>query len=159
MVTIRPARDADASLLSDLVERAYSPYIQRMGRRPAPMDDDYAEKVREGCVFIADDDGVAGLIVLVTASDHLLIENIAVHPERQGTGIGRALMAHAETYARQCGLRELRLYTNAAMRENLTLYPHLGYAETARRNEDGFRRVFFTKVIPPQPRSEPASQP
>jgi N-acetylglutamate synthase-like GNAT family acetyltransferase len=102
------------------------------------MDDDYTEKVREHCVFVVGRGGVAGLIVLITAADHLLIENLAVGPDRQGTGIGRALMAYAESYAHQHGLRELRLYTNVAMLENLTLYSHLGYTEIARRTEAGF---------------------
>lgn len=152
MMTIRLARDADIPLLTDLVARAYGPYIHRIGRRPGPMDDDYTEKVRQRCVFIADDGGVAGLIVLVTASDHLLIENVAVNPDRHGTGIGRALMAYAETYAYRRGLRELRLYTNAAMHENLTFYPYLGYTETDRGIDDGFQRVFFSKTTTPHRR-------
>jgi hypothetical protein len=50
------------------------------------------------------------------------------------------------------GLRELRLYTNVAMLENLTLYPHLGYTEIARRTEAGFQRVLFSKAttLPPE---------
>lgn len=150
-MTVRLARDDDVSLLSDLVERAYSPYIDRIGRRPSPMDDDYAEKVREGRVFVADDGGVTGLIVLIAALHHLLVENVAVDPNRQGTGIGRALLTYAETYAREHGLRELRLYTNATMSENLTLYPRLGYIEIDRRTEDGFQRVFFSKKTPHGP--------
>jgi len=47
-VTVRLARDDDVPLLLDLVERAYSPYVGRIGRRPALMDDNYAEKVGEG---------------------------------------------------------------------------------------------------------------
>jgi GNAT superfamily N-acetyltransferase len=148
-VTVRLARVDDLPLLRELVQRAYQRYVERIGRRPAPMDDDYAAKVRERQVFIAEDEGVAGLIVLVAGSDHLLVENVAVDPNRQGAGVGRALMAHAETYAHERGLRELRLYTNAAMTENLAFYPHLGYAEVARRTDDGFQRVFFAKAMAP----------
>jgi ribosomal protein S18 acetylase RimI-like enzyme len=149
-VTVRLARDDDVPLLRDLVERAYNPYIDRIGRRPAPMDDDYAEKVRESQVFVADDgSGVTGLIVLIAAPHHLLIENVAVDPNRQRTGLGRALMTYAETYAHEHGLRELRLYTNATMTENLTLYPRLGYTEVDRRTEGGFQRVFFSKPTTP----------
>jgi GNAT superfamily N-acetyltransferase len=148
-VTVRLARDDDVPLLRDLVERAYSPYIGRIGRRPSPMDDDYTEKVREGRVFVADDGDVTGLIVLIAAPHHLLIENVAVDPDRQRTGVGRALMAYAETYAHEHGLRELRLYTNLKMTENLTLYPRLGYTEVDRRTENGFQRVFFSKPTAP----------
>lgn len=33
------------------------------------------------------------------------------------------------------------------MRENLTMYPHLGYTEVDRRQMDGFDWVFFEKGV------------
>jgi hypothetical protein len=33
------------------------------------------------------------------------------------------------------------------MTDNLSLYPHLGYAEVDRRTEDGFNRVYFEKDL------------
>jgi hypothetical protein len=33
------------------------------------------------------------------------------------------------------------------MRENLSIYPRLGYVEVARRNEYGLDRVFFEKAL------------
>lgn len=135
-------------MLGELVERAYAIYVDRIGGRPAPMDDDYAEKIRKSDVFVAVDDGeVVGLIVLIVAEDHLLVENVAIDPEHQGKGIGRSLMALAETYAADRSIPELRLYTNAAMAENLALYPRLGYREYARRTENGLKRVFFSKRL------------
>lgn len=147
---IRAAQEPDIVALREIVERAYSIYIERIGRRPAPMDDDYAEKLREGHVFVADEGGeVVGLIVLLTATaqNHLLIENVAVDPEHQGKGIGRSLMAYAETYAAERRIPELRLYTNAAMTENLALYLRLGYREDDRRTENGLKRVFLSKRL------------
>ena len=145
---IRAAKAPDAVVLREIVERAYAIYVERIGRRPAPMDDDYAEKLREGDVFVAVDNGeVVGLIVLLAAEDHLLIENVAIDPEHQGKGIGRSLMALAETYASDRRIPELRLYTNAAMTENLILYPRLGYRESDRRTENGLKRVFFSKRL------------
>lgn len=38
------------------------------------------------------------------------------------------------------------------MTENLRLYPSLGFVETGRRVEDGYRRVYFRKLIPAPPR-------
>ena len=114
------------------------------------MDDDYAEKVRHGNVFVAEHEGVViGLLVLVSARDHLLIENVAVSPKRQGTGIGLALLRYAEAYAAERHIPELRLYTNAAMTENLTLYRNLGYREDDRRTENGLKRVFMSKLPSP----------
>ena len=148
---IRPARPDDAGALRDIVERAYSRYIERIGRRPAPMDDDYVAKIGDGHVEVAVEGGnPVGLIVLVPQADHLLVENVAVDPAFQRGGVGRALLAHAEQRAAQRGLREIRLYTNAAMTENLSLYPRLGYRETDRDTEHGFQRVYFSKVSPPR---------
>jgi len=57
------------------------------------------------------------------------------------------LLAFAETSAREAGISTLRLYTNAAMTENLAFYPRLGYTETGRRTDSGFGRVFFAKHL------------
>jgi ribosomal protein S18 acetylase RimI-like enzyme len=149
---IRRARAADLSAVREIVAAAYGVYVERIGRRPAPMDDDYDERLRDGRLYVADDGSVAGLIVLVPASDHLLVENVAVHPARQGEGIGRALLTYAEEYARELGLPELQLYTNAAMTENLAFYARLGYREDDRRTEEGFQRVFFSKPVDPHKR-------
>lgn len=77
---IRPGRAADVPAVRDTVERAYGIYVEQIGGRPAPMDANCTEKVRQGHLFVAEDDSVAGLIVLVHKPDHLLIENAAGGP-------------------------------------------------------------------------------
>ncbi|HET7171159.1 MAG TPA: GNAT family N-acetyltransferase [Gaiellales bacterium] len=145
---LRPAAPADREAVERLVEAAYGGYIERIGRRPAPMDADYVVLIAAGRVTVAERDGeVAGVLVLVPMEDHLLVENIAVDPTAQHTGLGRRLMAHAEDEARALGLSELRLYTNERMVENIAWYPRLGYRETERRAESGFARVFFRKRL------------
>ena len=42
---IRPATLEDIAQIEAIVEAAYSPYIERIGRKPAPMLDDYASQV------------------------------------------------------------------------------------------------------------------
>lgn len=68
-------------------------------------------------------------------------------PEAQGLGVGKLLLDLADERARRAGLSGLRLYTNAAMTENLAYYPRHGYRETHRGTEDGFERVYFTKIL------------
>lgn len=136
--------------MDGLVQRAYAHYVERIGMRPGPMDDDYAAQIELEQLFVAEDrDGIAGLLVLIAHDDHLLVENVAVDPARQGEGIGRALLAHAEAVARRAGLPALRLYTHVAMRESIALYSGLGWEETERRKEKGFERVFFIKQLDP----------
>jgi ribosomal protein S18 acetylase RimI-like enzyme len=116
--------------------------------RPIPMDADYEQLVRSGVVWVAEDDGaVVGLIVLVGHDDHVLIDNLAVDPSCQGRGIGRELLAFAESHALALGVCELRLYTHVKMTENQAIYAHLGYREFDRRVERGREGVFMSKRI------------
>lgn len=147
---IRRARPDDVDVLRSIVERAFDLYVERIGRRPAPMDDDYGARIAGGLVDVAEEAGVLlGLIVLVVGDGFLLVETVAVDPPRQGLGVGRALLAHADRTATRLGLAELRLYTNASMTENLELYPRLGYREVERATRNGFARVFFVKPAAP----------
>lgn len=143
---IRPASAADVTDVERIVADAYEPYVARIGRRPAPMDVDYASAIDATDVIVSGG-RVAGAIVTVTGSDHLLIENVAVDPALHSRGLGRILLAHAESRARELGLTQTRLYTNAAMTENLEFYPRLGYVETDRGSENGFERVYFAKDV------------
>jgi ribosomal protein S18 acetylase RimI-like enzyme len=146
--SIRPANAADLPAIARIVAAAYAKYIVRIGKPPAPMLDDYAAHMRAQAVWVIEDDGaVAGLIVLLPMADHLLLDNIAVDPVLHGRGLGRALLAFAEREARRRGYREMRLYTHETMTENLAMYPALGWLETGRREEAGFRRVFFSKAV------------
>ncbi len=141
---IRPAVPADLPAVADLVERAFALYVPRIGRRPAPMDDDYGAHIARGDVFLSGAP-LEGLVVCVTEPGGLHVLCLAVDPACQGAGLGRALMAHAEAVARERGHPEVRLYTNAAMAESLAFYPRLGYREVDRRVEDGYSRVYFVK--------------
>jgi ribosomal protein S18 acetylase RimI-like enzyme len=148
VITIRPAAEADASTLRRIAVAAYQHYVPRIGREPAPMTADYAAAARRAQAWAAAEDGeVAGFAILIPQPGYLLLENIAVLPAAQGRGIGARLLALAEERARALDLPEIRLYTNAAMTENLTYYPRHGYAETHRAQQDGFHRVFFRKRL------------
>lgn len=148
MGTIRPAIDHDLQEIERIVEEAYAPYIARIGRKPAPMTEDYAALVGGGTLWVLAADDILGLIDLRMAPDHMLINNLAVGRAYQGQGHGRRLLDHADTRARQAGKSELRLYTNALMHENLRIYRRLGWDEYKRAEEDGFQRVFMRKHLP-----------
>lgn len=145
---IRRAAPADAGALAALVERAYAPWVPVIGRRPAPMQDDYAARCAAGEAWLLERAGaLRGAIVLEDAPDHLWLDNVAVDPASQGQGLGRALMEFAESEARRRLLPEIRLLTNALMRRNIALYARLGFVETDRAEEDGFSRVFMAKRL------------
>lgn len=127
-MTLRRAGPADAAMVRALTRAAYAKWVAVIGMEPRPMTADYAAAVRAHLIDVLEVDGApAALIEMRREADHLLIVNVAVHPEHQGRGHGRALMAHAEDLARGFGLTELRLYTNSRFGENLALYARLGY--------------------------------
>jgi ribosomal protein S18 acetylase RimI-like enzyme len=148
---IRIATADDAPPLAEVAVAAYSGYLPRLpdGVRPAPLDADYRVAIAEHEVWIAEgDDGrVAGFVVLVRHPDHLLLENLAVHPSGQGQGIGHALSRLAEERAAAYGLTTIRLYTHAVMTENQRLYARWGYVETERRQDGTLERVFYAKQL------------
>jgi GNAT superfamily N-acetyltransferase len=97
---IRAATAGDVSAIALIVDQAYRHYIPRIGKPPGPMLDDYAARVAEGAVWVLEEAAViAAIVVLLPAPDYLLLDNIAVTPERQGSGLGRRLLAFAEAEA------------------------------------------------------------
>jgi ribosomal protein S18 acetylase RimI-like enzyme len=145
-MTIRLATQDDIAQIVRLVNAAYAKYLDRMEKPPAPMLADYATLIASGEVYVLESGAeIAGLLVIEARDQTLFIENVAVDPAFQG--LGRRLMAFAEQYARERGLRELRLYTNKVMVENLAFYQRLGFVEVERRVDDGYHRVFMRKSL------------
>lgn len=147
-MTIRPARPGEAPRLAAIVAASYAPWVPVIGQPPAPMQDDYAARIAAGQAWVLEVEGApVGLVVIERAADHLLLDNIAVDPARQGRGDGRAMLDFVEAEAQRLGLAEVRLYTNALMARNIALYARRGYAKTERRQEKGFSRVYMAKRL------------
>lgn len=112
------------------------------------MRQDYRRVIRERDVTVAEEGGkIVGVLVLDTTRRGFLLDNVAVDPAHQGRGIGSVLLSRAEEEARRAGYRAIYLYTHATMTENRELYARRGYAEFARRTEQGFRRVYMRKRL------------
>ena len=93
---IRIAVEDDRQAILECVDDAYGMYIDRIGKKPAPMLADYADLISKSLVHVATDKGqIQGLIVLLLKEKYLLIENVAVHNLFQGQGIGRRLIEFA----------------------------------------------------------------
>ncbi|NTJ62921.1 GNAT family N-acetyltransferase [Agrobacterium rhizogenes] len=139
-ISLRAATEADVDAIRALTREAYGKWVPLIGREPLPMTADYAEAVRKHRIDLVEVGGeLVALIEMVPASDHLLIENVAVSPRHQGRGIGRRLLAHAEQVAATLGLNDIRLYTNKRFAENMQLYLRCGYAiDREEPLKDGF---------------------
>lgn len=156
--SVRQATVDDLPSVQEVVTAAYAKYLDRMDRPPAPLLSDYRAVLEAGDFWVTGHP-VTGLIVLTQSGDSLHVDNVAVHPSAQGTGLGRQLMEFAEQQAEQRGLRRLTLYTHEAMVENQLIYAHFGYREVYRRTENGYRRVYMEKLLPSRMASTQTSEP
>ena len=150
MVTyaFRRANDEDASNVAGLVDAAYGHYVERIGRPPGPMTEDYTDVIRNRQVTIAESRGtIVGVIVLTVTDEGFLIDNVAVHPSHRGTGLGRAFLEFAEGEACRAGFDSLYLFTHEKMTENLTLYSRIGYVEYDRRLHGDDSLVYLRKRL------------
>ena len=124
----RPARRDDVDAIRDLVHAAYAKWVPLIGREPMPMKVDYSVAIAEHDFdLLCDGETIVGLIETEHRPDHLWIENVAVHPDRQGQGLGKRLLKWAERRAEIAGTGELRLLTNEAFEANIKLYKAVGY--------------------------------
>ena len=147
--SIRKAMAEDTARIGAIARAAYAKYVPRIGREPAPMVADFAAEVAAGRVVVIATAGVVdGYTIAWPETDAYFIDNIAIDPARQGEGLGRQLIYHAVGEARRRRLPAIRLYTNAAMTENLSIYAHMGFVETHRAVEKGFNRVYLRWALP-----------
>ncbi|WP_282701545.1 GNAT family N-acetyltransferase [Streptomyces sp. CC219B] len=143
---IRRAGAEDVPAVKAVTDAAYRHYIERIGQVPQPMERDHAAYVAAGRVFVTGEP-VVGLVVVEAYDDHLYVDNIAVHPDAQGTGVGRRLLEFVDAHARALGLPEVRLCTNAKMWENQKIYPRFGYEVVERRVDGPYDRVHYRKPL------------
>jgi GNAT superfamily N-acetyltransferase len=145
---IRGAGAEDVARIRAIARACYAKYVPRIGHEPAPMAADYAAEVAAQRTVVIEVAGkVEGYMVAWPEVDAYFIDNIGVDPSRQGAGLGRRLLEYAVAEAARLTLPALRLYTNVAMVENLSMYAHLGFIETHRVSEKGFHRVYLRRSL------------
>jgi len=131
---IRPARADDDAALAALDAATWSPDVTP-GSVPEPGQAFFRDASRVDDILVAELDGqVVGYVALhqaipLPSHGHVLeINGLAVDPERQGLGTGRALVEAAKHRARTQGARKLSLRVlrpNAAARR---LYESCGFS-------------------------------
>ena len=147
-ITVRAAHQGDVVEAAACVNAAFEPFVERVGKPPAPMLSDYAALAAEGKVWVAERRGrVVGVLVQYETEDGFYIDTVAAFPQAHGTGVGRALLEFAEGEARGRGFASVYLCTNSRMTENQLFYPRIGYVEYDRRAQSGYERVFYRKRL------------
>lgn len=115
------------------------------------MTANYEQAVASHAIDLLEEGGrPIALIELIPKPSHLLIENVAVLPDRHGCGVGGLLLRHADEIARSLGLNELRLYTNAMFSTNIAFYARRGFEEFLREpHPPGGEVVHMKKPVEP----------
>ena len=148
-VSTRPAQPQDAPGIATCVCEAYVHYIERIGKQPGPMLEDYTEVIQRFQVHVAITEAkVVGAIVLKVTDEGFYVDNVSVRPVVNGHGVGRLLLELAEAEARRQGYTSVYLATHELMTENRALYSRIGYVEYDHRVINGYPRVFFRKALP-----------
>ena len=149
--SFRRATSADVGSIREITRAAYTKWVAVIGREPKPMTANYEQAVVDHVIDLLEQDGrPIALIELIPAPSHLLIENVAVLPDRHGCGFGGLLLRRADEIARSLGLLELRLYTNAVFSTNITFYARRGFEEFLREpHPAGGEVVHMRKSIAP----------
>jgi GNAT superfamily N-acetyltransferase len=131
--SFRRATLADVGAIVEITRAAYAKWVAVIGREPKPMTANYHQAVTGHVIDLLEEDGrPIALIEVIPKPSHLLIENVAVLPDRHGEGIGGLLLGRADEIARSLGLNELRLYTNAKFSSNIAFYVRRGFCEFLR---------------------------
>jgi ribosomal protein S18 acetylase RimI-like enzyme len=145
--TIRSATSADRPFLFRLAERL-ADFDRPEWRSQGEIADGDRRALLEALddprpgteLFIAELDGLAaGGLLMWTLKDyfsqqwHAHISVIAVTAEAEGRGVGRALMAYAERWARDRGHTVITLSVFEGNRRAQALYERCGFATEMRR--------------------------
>jgi ribosomal protein S18 acetylase RimI-like enzyme len=86
-----------------------------------------ALRTTDSTVFVAHDDGTITGSVMVGFDGHRgWVYYLAVSPDRRGQGIGKALMAAAEAWLRECGASKLQLMVRRDNVAAIGFYESLG---------------------------------
>jgi uncharacterized damage-inducible protein DinB/GNAT superfamily N-acetyltransferase len=176
-IDIRPLAARDSlDALTALLHLAYTPLAAAGMNFTAATQTKAttAKRAAEGQCFVAQQDGrLVGTVTVCgpyaegtapwansvpwfrernTAHFH----QFAVHPDMQGQGLGRRLVATCERWALQHGYRRMALDTAEPAAELRALYTKLGYADVGHVQWDGkaYRSVIMQKALDRSPLRE-----
>ena len=133
---IRPAAPADGEALRRLEVAAGARFrevgLGAVADDEPPSVEALAAYAEAGRSWVAEDDGEPVGYVLVDVVDGCAhVEQVSVHPDHQGRGVGRALLDRVEAWALEHDLPAVTLTTFRDVDWNAPLYRHLGFVDVA----------------------------
>ena len=133
-MVIRAARESELPLISALEKSGDGLFraagMDRVADAPAPEPDTYRPALQDGLLLVAVDerDAALGFVRLEMLDGDPHVEQVSVHPDCAGCGIGAALLAAAEQLARARGHRRMTLTTFRDVPWNGPYYTRLGWS-------------------------------
>jgi ribosomal-protein-alanine N-acetyltransferase len=143
-VTIRSARIVEAPDVHAVLAAAFSPYRQCYTSQAYHLTvvspDIIAARITApgSTVLVSVDAGdVVGTATTQDEEAMIYIQSMAVHPDHQGRGIGRHLLAHIKRHACRKHCSALRLECSAPLARALRLYTAFEFKLTGRERDYG----------------------
>jgi DNA-binding MarR family transcriptional regulator/GNAT superfamily N-acetyltransferase len=90
-------------------------------------------------------DPIGCAVLTFHGDDPATIKRMWVAESARGLGVGRRLLTDLETYAADHGVLAIRLETNQALVEAISLYRSAGYREVAPFNDETYAHHWFEK--------------
>jgi predicted N-acetyltransferase YhbS len=152
-LTIRPIAPEDAGEVLTVQRAAFVSEALIYGSVDMPpltqTIDQLRAEIAENDGWVARADGrLVGAIRAIQDGEILLIGRIAIAPDMQGEGVGRALLEAAEDAS---SASEAELFTGSLSEANIRLYEACGYTVTQRvPQDDGTEQVFLRKRLRPR---------
>jgi ribosomal protein S18 acetylase RimI-like enzyme len=164
----RTATLSEGQEVARIIRAAFTPYVRALGREfPADGSPEFAERwqrllaeLERGDVYVAlkgngegngEGERIVGAARTTPQEKDLYIDQIAVDPAQQGTGIGSWLLQRIDEVARARGLGGLSLMTAEMAVANIRLYERHGFAIVRRgvldHGIDAHPRVYMAKTF------------
>lgn len=160
MLTFRTAFLPEGEEIERIIRAAFTPYIRALGRElPTAGSAGFAEgwerfvgELERGEVYVGlDSERIIGAVRTKPQEKDLCIQQIAVDPTRQGTGVGSWLLKRIEEMARARSLGSLSLETAEMAVANIRLYQRHGFEIVSRgppeHGLDLHTRVYMAKPL------------
>jgi GNAT superfamily N-acetyltransferase len=132
-VNIRTARPDELPLLQS-IELAAGVLFRDIGMtdvasHPPPALEVFERFRQAGHLWVTADDQPTGFVLVKLVDGAAHIEQVSVHPDHQGRGLGRTLIDHVGLWGAEQGLTALTLSTFRSVPWNGPYYARLGFLE------------------------------
>lgn len=127
----------------ELLDLRYKILLQPLGLK---FLDSYREEeagfLHIGCIDNSTDELIGGLILVPVNDEEIRMMQVAVDPVRQGEGIGRKLIEHAEAVAKEIGYTRIVMH---AMLSVVGFYEKLGFTQESDLFEE--KGINFVRMV------------